>query len=206
MSWANRIGSLFALLTLSIPAVAGAQHVEGGGAQTLLGGGVSHGGFGAVHLRAGEVVDERSLFMGGEAAWVANQRLILGVGAWALVSKNARIVASSGGVDEGAPLRMGYAGVLVGYRIAPTAIVHPTASMLIGAGGTSIADSQTAGDDDDAFFVAEPALGVELNVASFLRLGVGASYRWVAGVELGGLRDEDLSGLTCEFSLRLGRF
>jgi hypothetical protein len=35
---------------------------------------------------------------------------------------------------------------------------------------------------------------------------VGASYRWVAGVELGGLRDEDLSGLTGELSLRLGRF
>jgi hypothetical protein len=93
----------------------------------------------------------------------------------------------------------------VGYRIAPAAIVHPTASMLIGAGGIST-DLQAAGDDDDAFFVAEPALGVELNVASFLRLGAGASYRWVAGVELGGLRDEDLSGLRGELSVRLGRF
>jgi len=131
MSWANRIGSLFALLALSIPAVAGAQYGSGGGAQTLLsGGGVSHGGFGAVHLRAGEVKNERSLFMGGEAAWVANHQLILGVGAWALVSESARIVASSKGVDDSAPLRMGYAGVLVGYRIAPAAIVHPTASIL----------------------------------------------------------------------------
>jgi hypothetical protein len=107
MSWVHRIGSLFALLALSIPAVAGAQDVAGGGAQTLLGGGVSHGGFAAVHLRAGDVIDERSLFMGGEAAWVANQRLILGVGVWALVSENARMVASSGDVAESAPLRMG---------------------------------------------------------------------------------------------------
>lgn len=205
MSWVKRLGSLFTLLALSIPAVAGAQDVERGGAQTLLGGGVSHGGFAAVHIRAGEVMNERSLFMGGEAAWVANQRLILGVGVWALVSENARIVASPGGVDESAPLRMGYAGALVGYRIAPAAIVHPAASMLIGAGGISTA-LQAAGDHDDAFFVAEPSLGVELNVASFARLGVGASYRWVAGVELSGLRDEDLSGLTGELSVRLGRF
>jgi len=125
MSWANRLGSLFTLLALSVPAIAGAQDVEGGGAQTLLGRGISHGGFGAVHLRAGEVKNQRSLFMGGEAAWVANQRLMLGVGVWALVSENARIVASSGGADESAPLRMGYAGLLVGYRIAPAAIVHP---------------------------------------------------------------------------------
>ena len=205
MSWTNRLGSLLPLLALSIPAVAGAQDVEGGRAQTVVGGGVSHGGFAAVHIRAGEVMNERSLFMGGEAAWVANQRLTLGVGVWALVSENARIVASSEGVDESAPLRMGYGGVLVGYRIAPAAIVHPTATMLIGAGGISTA-LQAAGDNDDAFFVAEPALGVELNVASFLRLGVGASYRWVAGVELGELRDEDLSGLTGELSVRLGWF
>jgi hypothetical protein len=84
-------------------------------------------------------------------------------------------------------------------------MVHPTASMLIGAGGISTA-LQAAGDNDDAFFVAEPALGVELNAASFMRLGVGASYRWVAGVELGGLRDQDLSGPTGELSVRLGRF
>ena len=206
MSWVNKLGSLLTLVALCIPSVAGAQEVTGGRAQTVLTGGVSHGGFGAVHLRAGKVGNERSLFMGGEAAWVANQRLILGVGVWALVSGNARIATSSGAEDESAPLRMGYAGALVGYRIAPAAIVHPTASILIGAGGASIADSQAAGDDDDAFFVAEPALGVELNVASFVRLGVGASYRWVAGVELAGLRDEDLSGLTGELSLRLGRF
>jgi len=205
MSWTHRRGLLLALLALSIPAVAGAQDVEGGRVQTLLGGGVSHGGFGAVNLRAGEVKNERSLFMGGEAAWVANQRLIFGVGVWALVSENARIVASAEGAEESAPLRMGYGGLLVGYRFAPAAMVHPTASMLIGAGGISTA-LQAAGDNDDAFFVAEPALGVELNVASFLRLGVGASYRWVAGVELGGLRDEDLSGPTGELSVRLGRF
>jgi len=205
MSWVNKLGSLLTLVALCIPAVAGAQEVTGGRAQTVLTGGVSHGGFGAVHLRAGKVGNERSLFMGGEAAWVANQRLILGVGVWALVSGNARIAPSSGAEDESAPLRMGYAGALVGYRIAPAAIVHPTASMLIGAGGISAA-SQAAGYDDDAFFVAEPALGVELNVASFVRLGVGASYRWVAGVEPAGLRDEDLSGLTGELSLRLGRF
>jgi hypothetical protein len=204
MSWIQWRGWLLALLALTIPGVAGAQDVEGGRAETLLGGEVSHGAFGAVSLRAGEVKNERSVFMGGEAAWVPNQRLILGAGVWALVSENARIDASSEGAEESAPLRMGYGGVLVGYRIAPAAMVHPTASMLIGAGGISAAHA--ADDNDDAFFVAEPALGVELNAASFLRLGVGASYRWVAGVELDGLRDEDLSGLTGELSVRLGRF
>lgn len=206
MSWIQKVGSLTTLLILFIPAVAGAQAVEGGRAQTLLGGGVSHGGFAAVHLRAGEVKNERSLFVGGEAAWLANHRLTLGVGVWALVSENARVVAASGAADQSAPVRMGYAGMLVGYRIAPASILHPTASMLIGAGGISTDDAQVAGDEDDAFFVAEPALGLEMNVASFLRLGVGASYRWAAGVAMGGLRDRDVSGLTGEVAVRLGRF
>jgi hypothetical protein len=194
------------MLGLFGPTAVHAQAVEEGQARTLLGGGISHGGFGAAHLRVGEVVGERSVFMGGEAAWVPNHRLILGVGLWALVSEAARVSTVPEAVAEGLPLRMGYAGVLVGYRIAPTAVVHPTARMLIGAGGLSTGDSGGVGDEDDAFLVAEPGFGVELNVAPFLRLGVGASYRWVAGVDLGGLRDRDLSGLTGEFSLLLGRF
>lgn len=199
----RRVALLVMLLGLLIPHGARAQAVDNGQPQTLLGGGVSHGGFGAMHLRAGEVMGERSLFMGGEVAWVPNHRLMLGVGVAALVSDNVRVDSAPGAEVGSAPLRMGYAGVLVGYRITPEALIHPTTSLLIGAGGLS---ADLGGAEDDAFFVAEPAVGLELNVAPFLRLGVGASYRWVAGVDLGELRDRDVSGLTGEFSLRLGRF
>jgi hypothetical protein len=168
--------------------------------RTLLGGGVTLGAYGGLGLRSGSVMGERSVFMGGEAAWVPNQRLILGAAVWALASDGARVAPDLG------PITLGYAGMLIGYRLAPERVVHPTVSLLLGAGGLRSEGTSGGSAEDDALFVAEPAAGAELNVTSFLRIAVGASYRWISGTDLAGVSDADLSGVTGEFAVRLGRF
>ena len=45
-----------------------------------------------------------------------------------------------------------------------------------------------------------------LNVLRFARLGGGVSYRYINGVRLLGATNEDLSGVSWEVSLQLGRF
>jgi hypothetical protein len=61
-------------------------------------------------------------------------------------------------------------------------------------------------DQDDAFFVFEPSVGVELRVAPVVRLGLGAGYRFVGDSDLPGVEDSDLRGFTGTASIRIGWF
>jgi hypothetical protein len=55
-------------------------------------------------------------------------------------------------------------------------------------------------------FVIEPSLLAELNVTNFLRLAVGGGYRFATGVELSGLTNADLSGVSVSVNLKFGSF
>ncbi len=48
---------------------------------------------------------------------------------------------------------------------------------------------RTGNDDVDAFFITEPSLNLLLNVTRHLRVGFGASYRFVGDVELNTLEN-----------------
>lgn len=55
-------------------------------------------------------------------------------------------------------------------------------------------------------FVWEPALLLEVNVVSFLRLDPGASYRLVRGVDMTGLGNSDVGGPAGVLALKFGKF
>ena len=61
-------------------------------------------------------------------------------------------------------------------------------------------------EDIDAFFVTEPALNILVNVTKHLRIGFGASYRFVGDVELPDLDNKDISGPAGIVTLKLGGF
>jgi hypothetical protein len=58
----------------------------------------------------------------------------------------------------------------------------------------------------DAVFVMEPTVGVEMNITTFFRLGFGASYRYVSGVNIYGLTNKELSDVTGTITLKFGTF
>jgi hypothetical protein len=45
-----------------------------------------------------------------------------------------------------------------------------------------------------------------INVATNVRIGIGASYRFVAGVSSHDLRNSDVSGLSAILTLKFGKF
>jgi hypothetical protein len=56
----------------------------------------------------------------------------------------------------------------------------------------------------DRVFVLQPAVGLEVNVFRWLRLGAEGGYRLVTDVNVGGLESADVSKPFAQLQLRFG--
>lgn len=185
--------------SIVIPASLHGQVVNAEEPQTIMGEGAAHGAFVGGDIQVTELAGEAAMGLRFEGAWIGAHRLVAGLGVAALIPPSRR----SKDVEIES---LGYVGVMLGYRMDPARLVHGTAGVLIGAGGLEIAGTENGRREDDAVFVAEPSIGLELNATSFARLGLGLSYRFLGGVGLAGLGDQDLSGFAGQVGVRLGRF
>jgi hypothetical protein len=89
--------------------------------------------------------------------------------------------------------------------------VHGSIGTLLGGGSVAYSrvrrtERQDREVENDVVFAAEPVVSVEMNISHFLRVSVGAGYRYVGSVTLTGLRKEDLNGFTGSAMLKFGRF
>ncbi len=190
------------LVLLLLPAGVAAQQE-----QTLMSGPVEHGGFGGPVVKLTQIANEFGVLVGGRGGWIINHSLVLGGGGYGLAnSSDFRLV--EGGRER--RLALGYGGVELEYVNRWSDVAHLTAGILIGAGGASWYDWRGGDsgfeDDGDAFFIAEPALNVEVNIVHFFRVGVGGSYRFVEDVDLRGLTDADVRGAAGSLTFKFGKF
>jgi len=174
--------------------------------ETLMGGDLRHGGFGAPVVKFTQIDDRFGVLVGGRGGWIINGSFVVGAGGYGLANlDNFEHVTNPAG-DRGR-LAMGYGGLELTYVVRPDELVHFSLGALIGAGGVVWnPQGQSGKQDDDAFFIAEPELDVVLNVTTFMRAALGVSYRFVQGVELFDLRDRDVSGLAGVVALKFGSF
>jgi hypothetical protein len=172
-------------------------------AETLLSGEIDHGGFGGPVVKFGNIYDESAVMIGGRGGWIIDHFLSLGGGGYGLVTEITTRPEEF--------LLMGYGGFEMEFIIASNRIVHSTIGTLVGAGGFSSHDRNFDSDVDtenqgDAFFVMEPSVNAELNVARFMRVNAGVSYRYTDGADKYGITDTDLSGLNAVITLKFGAF
>ncbi len=178
--------------------------------QTLFSGDVSHGGFGGPVIRFGSIDGEGAVWVGGRGGWIINfsnqHSISLGGGGYGLVTEHRLPQPIDPERKELAGI--GYGGLEIEYTNQTYRLVHLTASTLIGAGGITVRDQNLDHFDDDAnaFFVFEPGLHAELNVASFFRVAGGLSYRFTSGIDYGGFRDSDFSGVNAVLTFKFGSF
>ena len=102
-------------------------------------------------------------------------------------------------------------------------MIHLSVPVLIGAGGINlhpnhsyyhfndsiepIVDNLRNDMDYNAFFVVEPGLNIELNLFKYVKLGFGASYRYIGETRIRETYVEDqLNGFSGNFSIMLGKF
>ncbi len=177
--------------------------------QTLVGNGeMSNGGFGGPVIKYTQIKNEPAVLVGGRGGWIINHTFIIGGGGYGLANQ----IESDYITDYSKPyIDFGYGGFELEYIIQSDQLVHFSIYTLIGAGGVNYrADSHNSWEDwnysSDEFFVLEPALNVEVNIASFFRINAGASYRYISGVNYDNLKNEDFSGFSGVLTLKFGSF
>jgi hypothetical protein len=174
--------------------------------ETLIGTEFHSGGYGGPEVRIGPMLGTTGVFVGGRGGWVINHAFMIGGGGYGLVNDvRVKDITMDG---QPAYLGFGYGGLFLEYIGNSEKLIHCTVGMLIGGGGVDYRDSLYSYRDQDwdAVFVLEPCLGVEMNVTSFFRLGLGASYRYVSGVKTFGLTNKELSDVTGTITLKFGTF
>lgn len=84
---------------------------------------------------------------------------------------------------------------------------HWTVHTLIGMGGIELTSKEDwSFKYDDSFLIIEPSICVELNVTTNFRASLGVGYRYIDGVNLSGITDEDLKGVVTSLNLKFGVF
>jgi hypothetical protein len=179
--------------------------------ETLFSGEASHGGYGGMAMKVGPIRGELSVLSGARGAWILklerDHALHLGVAGYGLATRH-RLEEQESESDV-QHLAFGYGGIEVGYVHRPDRLVHLGASALIGGAGAAPWQSQYSWQNSlgpSIAFVLEPGLNAEVNLTTFARLSVGASYRWVSGLDLGSVTDADLSGINGTLSFHVGLF
>jgi hypothetical protein len=102
----------------------------------------------------------------------------------------------------------GYGGLLLQYIIGSDKLVHGSIETTIGGGALCYDAASSRRDCNDAitFFVFEPAANVELNVTSFMRIGVGGGYRFTAVDDSSLSSKPELRGFVARTNIQFGQF
>jgi hypothetical protein len=183
------------------------------GDETLFSGNVEHGGFGGPVVKFTQIKDEFGVLVGGRGGWIINHSFVLGAGGYGLVNEN--IDVRRFGNDSTTYLTMGYGGVEMEYMCRPSRLMHMSFQTLIGAGWAGYckeySDNYPEYDNNDSprgdrFFVFEPGINIELNVVTFFRTDLGASYRVVSGINSDRLKNSDIAGPSLNIAFKFGKF
>jgi hypothetical protein len=183
--------------------------------QTLFGTGSKApklGAYGAPAVQFTSIDGKFGVLTGGYGGVLFNHKLMLGAGAYSLVNNIPLNVMGTDGNNQN--LNFWYTGLMAEYIHSNDKLVHWTVGALIGGGGVSRRDKHAYDDDvhdNSAFdrtgaFVAEPFANLELNLTKFLKLDVGASYRYVNGTHTVGISDGKLSNGAIHVGLKAGLF
>lgn len=190
-------------------------YAQTGEQETLFSGTIEHGGYGGPVLKTGSIRNQTALLMGGYGGWFINHTFMIGGGGYGLVN-NISAAEEATKINGSTPsVGFGYGGLMLEFTGSSNSLIHYTVHTLVGAGGAGhylrsldndVLENNSLNEEWTGCFVAELGAGVELNVASFFRLELGAGYLFVNGVELPGLTDSDISGPTGFLMLKFGKF
>jgi hypothetical protein len=206
-----KIGILVFVVSLFLCQTSRAQE------ETLMGSGeISSGGFGAPVVKLTEITGDPAVLVGGRGGWIINHTFVLGAGGYGLVTthKTQDPLAFLFPYGE-TVLSFGYGGLELEYIIQSDKLLHYSVYLLLGGGAVSYRNKNSSDEWDDlydihspedAFFVVESAVNLELNVASFFRINAGIGYRSISGLKFDSLGNADFSGMTGTLALKFGGF
>lgn len=174
------------------------------------------GGYISPEIKIGNVHEDVSMFLGGRIGMIFNRKFSLGLGVYGLMNTNDFFIENmdpNATSDIPARLGMAYGGLAMEYTLFSNKVVHFTIPVVVGAAGVYLYEDD--GDffendydeiENSAAFVVEPGVNIEINVFKFMRLDLGAGYRYVTQSDLQYLSDSDLSDLSFNATFKFGFF
>ncbi len=160
-------------------------------------------GYGSFDTKFTRMNGADAVLIGGHGGVIFNSYFYFGLGAYGQVT-NSQFTGSL--PEETLNMHMGYTGMMMGFNIMPTKVVHFSVPLFVGVGNIEL-DRDNIFVENSAFLLFEPGLQVEINVLQFMKIGLGGGYRLVNGTNLrNDISDDDLTYWTGNFSLIFGKF
>lgn len=173
----------------------------------------SNGGYGAITISYSNIGGHDALVTGGRGAFIFSHALAIGLGGYGFVNN---LDYDNYNTTNNLSLAGGYGGFLIEPIIAGKSPVHVSFPILIGGGGVALVDmynwdywgQQQPGYeyDYDTYFVIEPAVELEFNVARFFRLAAAVSYRYTSDIQLHQTEKDALRGFNYGLTFKFGKF
>lgn len=151
------------------------------------------GGYGGPVVKFGPMNDATGVVFGGKGGWVINRTYVIGGGGYGYSDVPFSRQTNTQVPDTN--ISFGYGGLELEYLYEANKVLHGTVGLFVGAGGFTVFrrhrfDQDDIEWDDDTrvlyatpCFVAEPTVCAELNILTWLRLQIGAGYRYVSGID-----------------------
>jgi len=181
--------------------------------KTLLGGNHTNGFYLGYDIGFGSIDQNEMVETGGRLAWIIDHSFAIGLFGSGFFSASEFDKAIDGHSSD-IMLGGGYGGVMFEPILFPKQPVHLSFPMMVGVGGAGYDNysynnhtfDYWAGSDADAFMVFKPGVELEFNILKFFRLGLGAQYRYVYGLNLDGFGKNDLNGFSGNVAFKFGKF
>jgi hypothetical protein len=174
--------------------------------KTLFGGSHTNGFYISYDLGVGNPNKMHIVETGGRMVWIIDHGIGLGLFGTGLLSASD-FIAKINTIDSRISVGGGYGGFMFEPIIRPMSSIHVTTPVMLGVGGAGISSSLVSPQNNgDGFLVLKPGVEIEFNVLRHFRMGLGLQYRYVYGLNLDGLDNDDLNGFNCNIVFKVGKF
>lgn len=148
-------------------------------------------------------IDESSAMMGGAAVGgLLNDHVGIGIAGRTVLDS---VETQSPRLQDISDTDFWYGGGYLEYVFSPDSLVYASLNVLVGGGRLEV---KTTSDDEDkvSVFAVEPGLNLMVNVTETFNIGLGVTYRFISGVDIEGLDDGAMSGVSGNIFLRFTQF
>lgn len=192
--------------------IAAPRHNPNDDIHTLSKGARHQGGYGGLSFKFTQFDDKYVALAGIRAGWIIDRAVAIGIDAYGVIPST-----EYSGVDPFSDTRLvgGYGGLNIEPILFSNKVIHVTFPVSGGAGWLGYVydweeDDYEYHDDDlvdgDVFWYVEPAVAMELNITKFLRMNMGASYRFAQDFEVVNTPSDAFNGWGYFVTFKLGRF
>jgi len=151
------------------------------------------GAWGGWHSQLTDIGGNNTVVHGGYGGLEFNKTLFIG---WSAYKNSDNLL---GNQDELLGYNLSYNGPIIAYTPQARSVVHPKFQLQIGNGKLDI-----EGFKRDRFLVLQPAVGGEINVLRWFRLGGQAGYRFNINSDFADGSFGDTDGFFLEGTLKFG--